>query len=165
MKRFRFWAGVGLLILALVGLFYTLSFFIQLTFTPWDTALTQPEIGTWQRSLNDFFESGTGALFISIPLVIGGALLAFQTVRRNPSLVGRIAMMTLGFILLIYVGMMAAYTVNNAIFPYPPVQYDPNYIGYHRAVLPGLALFSMCAVWLGWQKLLATEATTKAHSL
>jgi hypothetical protein len=46
---------------------------------------------------------------------------------------------------------MVAAMVNNAIFPYPDVPYDPSYPGYYRSVLPGLVVAGVCAVWLWWQ--------------
>jgi hypothetical protein len=45
--------------------------------------------------------------------------------------------------------------VNNAVYPYPPVLYDPNYPGYYRSVIPMTAVIAVCAVWFYGQIRLA----------
>ncbi len=55
--------------------FFIINFLNTLTemlFVPWDTVQVQlrPEIGTWERSLNDFFEAGIGAVLFSAVFVM-----------------------------------------------------------------------------------------------
>lgn len=53
--------AIVLLIGTWLFLFYTLTFYTSLIMTPWDTAITRPDVGTWQHTLNDFFEAGARA--------------------------------------------------------------------------------------------------------
>ena len=51
---------------------------------PWDTTSIRPPIGHWQRTINDFFESGIGAyLPMAIFLVISGLLYILTLVRTQ----------------------------------------------------------------------------------
>jgi hypothetical protein len=55
--------------------------------------------------------------------------------------------------LLLFVVFMLAAMLNNAVLSYPTgVPYDPTYHGYHRSVIPGMAVLLACALWLGWQR-------------
>jgi len=52
--------------------------FTEMVFVPWDTTSVElrPEIGTLERSVNDFFEAGIGSKLLSI-ILIGGSFLIF----------------------------------------------------------------------------------------
>ena len=79
-----------LLLLTWILLFYTLTFFTQLIMTPWDTALHMPEIGTWQRTLNDFFGYRGGKFLFSVPLIVLSAGLTLNALRTRPECAGEI---------------------------------------------------------------------------
>lgn len=53
--------GFGFLLLSWVPLFVFLMALTEGWGAPWDTTPIRPPVGHWQRTLNDFFESGIGA--------------------------------------------------------------------------------------------------------
>ncbi|HEX2906109.1 MAG TPA: hypothetical protein VHO69_04570 [Phototrophicaceae bacterium] len=152
MAYLRHTVFLGLLILTWVILFFTLAFFAQLILAPWDTALTQPALGTWQRTLNDFFESGGGGV-LALPVILTSVGFALRTINRHSGALAAFIVSNALF----FVGLIALFgiacTINNTIlWPYPPVLYDPNYEGYHRSVFPLLVIGAACAIWLRYQR-------------
>ncbi len=146
----------GLLILAWMAHFYVLTFITQLTFTPWDGAVDWPEVGTWQRTLNDFFASDPGRLSLSVPFILVSIYLTFSTVRIHPEKLNRLIGLSWLFIPILLLTSYTAIMLNNALHPYPPVIYDPNYRGFHLTIIPGAALVGLCVLWLRrWRTLLA----------
>ncbi len=148
-------AGAIVLLLSWALLFFWLMIMTELIFAPWDTAVTQPEIGTWQRTLNDFFATEPGNLTLAVLGVGTSVLLTLAALRRGYDNLLRLAGLNLlcfGVLLIVFspVAML-----NNLIFPYPPVLYDPTYHGYHRSVLPGGVMLAICAGWLLWQRRVA----------
>lgn len=145
----------GILIACWLVIFYVLTFITQLTLAPWDTAVERPAIGTWQRTLNDFFESAPGHFAISAPLTLACIILSAVTLRRNQAALNRLLLIHLTFAPILLAMWMGAVVVNNAVYPYPPVLYDPNYHGYYRSVIPMAAVVVTCAIWLYGQLRLA----------
>ena len=145
-------AGILALLTSWALLFFWLMLATELIFAPWDTAVTRPEIGTLQRTLNDFFETSPGNLSLAALGVGGSMMLTITAIRRGYTNLFRLA----GINLLCFGILIAVFTpvalLNNAIFPYPPVLYDPTYHGYHRSVLPGGVMLAICAGWLLWQR-------------
>src|SRR5437868_12371208 len=88
----------GLLLLAWIAIFYILTFFTQLTFTPWDGAIDWPNVGTWQRTLNDFFASDPGRLILSVPFILGSVYLTVTTIRFHPDRFNRLIALSWLFI-------------------------------------------------------------------
>ena len=144
---------LALLVLTSLFLFFTLTVFTSLLMSPWDSAIDIPEIGTWQRTLNDFFQYSVGQLLLSVPVLLISIALAYNAYRSKPHFLPRII---LGNFLLaagVWVVVMVASSVNNGVlFPHPPVLYDPNYRGFHRSIFPMAALLTTCGVWYIWQR-------------
>ena len=154
MLKVKLLAQWGLLILAWVAGFYVLTFLTQLTFTPWDGAVDWPAVGTWQRTLNDFFASDPGRLVLSVPVVGISICLTVSNLRHHPDNINRVIGRAGLFIPLLLLTWYTAIMVNNALHPYPPVTYDPNYRGFHLTLIPGTALIGLCVVWLlRWQSI------------
>src|SRR4051812_8059757 len=82
--------GFGLLILSWLLLFYTLTFFTQLIMAPWDATISMPNVGTWQRTLNDFFELSLGRYLFSLPLILVSLVLTIRTLRANPDTLSKL---------------------------------------------------------------------------
>src|SRR5690606_33475878 len=79
------WGMIAVLVLTWLILYYTLAFFTSLIMAPWDTALTRPELDTWQRSLNDFFETGGGQI-VALAFMLASMGVVLPSLRRRPSL-------------------------------------------------------------------------------
>ncbi|MBZ0292956.1 MAG: hypothetical protein K8L99_10375, partial [Anaerolineae bacterium] len=135
---------LGLLLFSWLVLLFVFMLFTELILAPWDSTLVRPEIGTWQRTLNDFFETAPGNLTFAVPLLLAAIWLS----RRRLSNQWMQAAINLGFVVLLWILMLAAFMLNNALFPYPPVTYDPTYAGYHRSVLPFTVMMAACGGWL-----------------
>lgn len=156
---------LGLLVVTWLAVFYTVSLFTELILAPWDTALVRPEIGTWQRTLNDFFENG-GALVVSVPVVLASITLALPMLRQNSLVLFNLMVGNLAFCTALWVAFLAAAFINNQVlFPYPPVTYDPTYEGFHRSVLPMAAQLVVCAAWLLWLRRVGKHGTPASASL
>ncbi|HLU09492.1 MAG TPA: hypothetical protein VK003_07475 [Oceanobacillus sp.] len=144
------WGMIAVLVLTWLILYYTLAFFTSLIMAPWDTALTRPELDTWQRSLNDLFETGGGQI-VALALMLASMGVVLPSLRRRPSLAIQYVMSNAIFwCLLLIVFYAAAMINNNVLYPYPSVPYDPNYQGFHRSVFPGISILALCIGWLLW---------------
>ena len=155
MVRIKTMSQMSLLFLAWVALFYLVTFLTQLTLTPWDTAIDWPAVGTWQRTLNDFFATNPGRLVISVPVVLISIYLTLATLRRQPDHLERFIRMHWLFILVLLLAYWVSVTLNHWLHPYPSVMYDPNYLGFHLAILPSVTIIGLCLLWLGKQARLA----------
>lgn len=157
----RRWIGNAALALTWVIVFYVLLIATELVLVPWDTAITRPETGTWQRTLNDFFEVAPGSYSVAVVLIAVTMLLAYRALRNDPEAGLRLAALNLVFLLVLVVTFFTAALINNNIlFPYPPVLYDPTYRGFHRSIVPGTAIMLVCAGWLIIQRRVAHPTHT-----
>ena len=144
---------VASLLLTWVALFFTLTFFTALVMAPWDTAVQIPEVGSWQRTLNDFFGYSAGQFLLSIPVVAIRIAIAWLTWRVRPHLLTRLILGNFLLTVTVWLVMGAASFINNQLlFPYPPVLYDPNYRGFHRSIFPMSVLLATCAAWFILQR-------------
>jgi hypothetical protein len=152
-QTLKYATGILCLIATWLALFFVLSFFTELILAPWDTAVVIPEVGTIERSANDFFSTAPGESSVAILLLIISLWLTIPALRRRLDTWYQFAgtnLMCLAALLLTFTP--AAIINNNILFPYPPVLYDPNYEGYHRSVFPGLVILAVCLGWLLWQR-------------
>lgn len=153
MKTMRAILPLLLFLLTLPAVLFALTLMTNFIFAPWDTALHRPELGTWQRTLNDFFETAPGVYTFSLPLMIANIYFAL---RRGNLLT--LAGINFAFVLLFWVALLASFFVNNAVFPYPPVLYDPNYDGYHRAIIPAAVFALVC---FGWMRVVSYQTSRR----
>lgn len=150
LKQFGLFA---ILVFTWIALFFALTFFTELIMSPWDAAIHIPELGTWQRSLNDFFQFSVGKYILSVPLILLSIAVNIYILRMRPDMIGKlIAGNVLFFGALIVLFMFGAAINNNILFPYPPVAYDPNYRGFHRSIFPMAVILIACLVWFNWQR-------------
>jgi hypothetical protein len=156
---------LSLLVLAWIALFFLLTFITELTFVPWDGALDWPEVGTWQRSLNDFFATDPGRFIISVPVVVISICLTISTLRRDFALINQLIRLHYVFIPLLLLTCLVSVSLNHWINPYPPVQYDPNYRGFHLTIIPGIGFIGACLVWLWQQAKTARMPLTESESI
>jgi hypothetical protein len=153
-------AKIGLLLLAWIAWFFVLTFLTQLTFTPWDGAIDWPAVGTWQRTLNDFFATDPGRLIISVPAILLSIYQTGSILRHQPDKLNRWIALSWLFIPVLLLVWYLSVSLNNALHPYPPVMYDPNYRGFHLTIIPGITIIGVCLLWLRQQSHL-TRSTLK----
>ncbi len=150
MNKFFAFTALGITWLILFGI---LTFFTQLIMVPWDTAITQPELGTWQRTLNDFFASVPGYFLFSASILVMSIVLSLKIIRGQSRHLLILIAGNIVFAVVLWGVFLIAISVNNAVlFPYPDVNYYPSYAGFHRSIFPGLCILLVCAIWLFWQK-------------
>ncbi len=140
--------GSAGLVAAWGTLLFNLTLLTELLLVPWDAAITQPEPGTWQFALNDFFSRPPGNLLVSVPVLALSIFFTVRHIRRYPQTTLALALLTWVFNLSIFALFMLAAMLNNGLFPYPPVVYDPNFRGFHRSVVPGVITGAGCVLWL-----------------
>jgi len=122
----------------LVGTWFFLSLFILLvteaSFVPWDCVHVslRPPLGTWQRTVNDFFEGPPGSFLPSVA-VIGVSLTAFLVGtlrnRSRPPLPGAFALTNVAFVLAEVLLLDVAYRLPILRLPEPRLPID---VGYHH---------------------------------
>jgi hypothetical protein len=137
------------------ALFTLFTIFTEFTLVPWDTSIVRPEIGTWQRTVNDFFERSPGQYALSIPIVLLSIGLTFYAYRRNPDSLTRLVMIHAIFIPLIFIVWWAAVLLNGQLF-ITPAGYDPSAAGFHRSILPMTTVLITCIIWF-WQHVRAAN--------
>jgi hypothetical protein len=109
--------------------------------------------------LNDFFAADPGRLVISIPVILASIVLTLLILRRRPVSLNRLIVLNWLFIPITLLVWLVAVTINNNwIYPYPPVQYDPTYRGFHLVIIPGTAMVVTCLLWLGYQLRIAKSS-------
>lgn len=140
---------------------FILAMFTEFIMAPWDTAITQPDIGTWQRTLNDFFDLGPGQWLVATAVVLGNVYVAIRLWLKRNRLPWRFIVNNALFVWLLFPLMMLAFRLNNVIFPYPDVLYDPNYRGYHLSVIPGTVALAVIAIWFMVQSRLQDQRKRK----
>ena len=149
-------AGFLTLLLSWLAVFWILAFLTELILVPWDTAITRPAVGTWQRTVNDFFETPPGSYIIPALLLAGSMSVVFHS-RQRPW--WRFALLNLVFSVGSFGLFVITAMINNAVFPHPPVLYEPSYRGYYRSIIPGLVIGATCAAWLIMQRRVAANQT------
>ena len=143
---------------------FILAMFTEFIMAPWDTAITQPDIGTWQRTLNDFFDLGPGQWLVATAVVLGNVYIAFRLWLKRNRLPWRFIINNALFVWLLFPLMMLAFRLNSIIFPYPDVLYDPNYRGYHLSIVPGVVALAVSAMWFMVQNRLHDKRKRKRQS-
>ena len=141
----------GILITTGMVIFF-LSITNLLLLVPWDTALFRPEIGTWQRTVNDFFEGHTGENATFIVMALISIVPIVRTLFRRWDAALRIIVANLLFFFLGYIILIGTFVITNLIFPgHPPGEIiDTNpFIGhnYTRSIIPLVTLWILYAVW------------------
>jgi hypothetical protein len=141
---------LALIALTWLAILFTATLFTELIMAPWDTAIVLPEVGTWQRTVNDFFDHG-GALVVGTVLTVAGIALTRPRFLRSRHIRLKLALGNLAFVGAMWAVFMLATFINNQfLYPYPSVTYDPGYAGFHRSVLPMTAQVVIWALWLLW---------------
>ncbi len=153
------WAGYITLPFTWLALFFVFALLTEFILVPWDTAVVRPDVGTLPRVVNDFFETGPGQYSVAVLLMGLSILLTITALRQKPNTALRFALVNLALAAGIWLVFTLAALLNNAVFPYPAgVLYDPTYRGYHRSVIPGVAVAITCGAWLLWLRQNARKA-------
>lgn len=157
--------ALALIALTWLAIAYTAALFTTLIMAPWDTALVRPEIGTWQRTVNDLFETGAGVV-VGIALVLVGIALTVPVLRRSRVTLPRLVIGNAAFCAVLWAAfLLAAFVNNELLYPYPSVNYDPSYAGFHRSVLPMTAQIVSWALWLLWLRRLGTAQSPSSRAV
>lgn len=152
---------VALVVVALVPVFFVTSILTEFILVPWDTAITRPDAGTLARTVNDFFEVAPGSHLIPALITLVGGMLSLRALRRDAS--ARSLLVLLGWHVLFAIGLLLLSTlgfmITNWLHPYPPVTYDPTFLGYHRSIISGILVTAVIAVWVWAQNRIYKHTT------
>lgn len=101
---------------------------------PWDTVPVEfrPPVGSWQRSLDDFFEAWPGAILPGIVVVlVSASIFVIRTVRTMNRVLLPLAFAATNFIFILVDSFLAtlAHRLPNLWLPQPRPSIDA---GYHR---------------------------------
>lgn len=136
----------AILLFLWLALFWLLNLFTESTLVPWDTSIVRPEVGTWQRTINDFFERSPGQYALSFAIVLLSMGLTFYAARRNPNSLTKLVLIHALFVPLLIIVWAAAVFINGGIFT-APLGYDPSAAGFHRSILPMTTVLIACIIW------------------
>lgn len=75
--------AIGLLVFSWFACYLWIMMLTEVWGAPWDTAPIRPPIGHWQRSINDFFESGIGAYLPTAIFLVISILLYIRTLTHT----------------------------------------------------------------------------------
>lgn len=78
--------AVGLLVISWFVCYLWMMALTEGWGAPWDTAPIRPPVGHWQRSINDFFESGIGTVLPSVLFLAISLLLYARSLARTRAL-------------------------------------------------------------------------------
>src|SRR5215207_301604 len=109
---------LGILALTWLFLLFILTIFTALIMAPWDTAIDIPAVGTWQRTVNDFFEYSVGQLLLSVPVVLLSIGITIRTLRSRPEFLSRVVISNVLLSVGAWVLVMAATSINHQLSPY-----------------------------------------------
>ncbi len=122
----------------LVGTWFLVSLFILLVteacFVPWDCVHVslRPPLGTWQRTVNDFFEGPPGSILAAVVFVlVSASIFVVRTVRtaHGALLPWAFAVANLVFILVDFFSLELVYLLPILRLPQPRPPID---VGYHH---------------------------------
>jgi len=152
LSRMRALFGFGWMLLSWVPLFLWLMALTEGWGAPWDTAPIRSPVGHWQRTLNDFFESGIGAYLPTMIFFCTNFLLYSHKVRTE-----EIHIVSWAFAITNLMALVALFIVVEiplAFIPDAPAHLTPDdwaYWGYFRREWPvsltALLWFIGVVVW------------------
>jgi hypothetical protein len=126
-------------------LFFIVRVYAEWAFAPWEAAVVLPSIGTWQRTLNDFFDIGTGSYLVAAITVLLSMMLVLNSQRQRhyPYLI----VANLGLLISLPLALFGSAYINRYLFPV-------GQITYGTAVLPFIAYLVLTGLWLFTQKVI-----------
>lgn len=98
---------------------------------PWDTAPFRPAIGTWERAMNDFFETSPGAVLPATAFVAADLVLLLTALRSQGSKSGSVvgsAMLDIAYVVLTSILAIFAHRLPSLWLAQPRPGLD---YGYH----------------------------------
>lgn len=147
----RFIKNIAMLTIVVITWVFLIQFFTVMSswiLTPWDTAIYLPDMGTWQRTLNDFFDSSSGQMLISIIIGILTAVPIIMHYRVNTNL--RVIVTNLLVVFAGYFVLLFSFAINNLIFPArsADINLDPFFNhNYNHSIIP---LITICLIYMIW---------------
>ena len=126
---------------------YLFSALTLLALVPWDTAIARPEIGTWQRTVNDFFEGRFGENVVILFFIMMTTLPIFNTLRERWYLSARVTLTNILFLIVGYGGFIASSIISYIILPYRGNVTDPFFHNYTRSSISLLAISVIFCFW------------------
>ncbi|NJO82256.1 MAG: hypothetical protein HC828_05235, partial [Blastochloris sp.] len=112
-------AAIIVLLLSWILVFYLLTFFTELTLVPYDTMLIsdRPPIGTWQRTLNDFFERPPASYLPSMVFLTASFMISWPIIRQGTAECLRLAGINVVYIMVLFITTMILGVVRLIVFP------------------------------------------------
>lgn len=132
---------------------------------PWDSVASEyrPAAGTWQATLNLFFERGPGSYVFSVLMTGFSLYMTLQISRRRWQRLLQVLIGNLLMIGLLVIQPMVYHPLNNLIFgDLYGLQYAERVAayGYARSVIPFGMFLVTVVVWLAWQRRLMHTASS-----
>jgi hypothetical protein len=144
--------GIVALIISWAALFIVVHWYTALFLVPWDTTLIEPPSGTFSQVLNDFFASPLGSVLPSWAITLTSVALfvrALRSGRVSALSVWIFAAINLACCVVGFLAMPVAIEATRLVWPYPTDRRD---IGFHRSIIPFVALMLVVAINVSLQR-------------
>ncbi|NJL54325.1 hypothetical protein HC928_03435 [bacterium] len=140
-------AAIIVLLISWITLFYLVNVLTEVTLVPYDTMpiSERPPIGTWQRTLNDFFERPPANYLPSIVFLAASLGISWPIIRHDTAASMRLAGINVVCILALFIITMILGVVRLIVFP----ALDPQ--SYDGSILMGCGIAVVIICWLFWQ--------------
>ena len=161
-----FVGGTAVLVAIWCLLFVWMAAMTEGWLVPWDCVhiSLRPPLGSWQRTVNDFFEAPPGALLPAAAFVaVGVSMFGFGSARRasRPLLPWAFAATYVVFFLVQIILLPLAHRLPDLWLPQPRPPLD---VGYHRTWPAILVTTVLASVLFLVQCRMAVEANREAHN-
>ena len=133
-------------LISAVMIIYIFSFFTLLALVPWDTAIARPEIGTWQRTINDFFEGRFGENLVILFFCLTTAFPVIKTLRQARKILLRGFVTNVLCLILVVTTFILCSNLIYIIFPYGTDYTNPFFHNYTRSIIP-LTIYGIVYCW------------------
>jgi len=147
MRSLRHLIVAGSIFISWVILVYVLWLMNIILLVPWDVAVTRPDVGTWQRTLNDFFEGRFGENILLLTVVAMTAVPILVTLFRRWYSGTKIVALSLIVALVTYVLVMLSFLPINVLLPTGQDISDPFSQNYTRSLIPLIITWAGYAIW------------------
>jgi len=115
-------------------------------FVPWDVYIEQPPVGSWQRTLNDFFESLTGEIFLWVFYITYFSIGTLYLAAQKWSSISRIVITNL-IILVTFRPLALGAEAISQFFRPTRDGFDPFFYSYGENALSILVIFLLLGFW------------------
>lgn len=153
MKKLKNATSIFFLFLTWILIFICVSMLTDWIFAPWDVTWFKPTLGTWERTLTDFFDFGIGQFLFSVPAIIVSCIILVKTRRQDRHITATLALSNLALVISLFFFTALGNRISDFIFGVPSFIYQlyVKDIDYRSAAIPIIAFLFVYILWTVFQ--------------